>query len=192
MPFDFKSYTLKCKSLSNDELQLQWQKYTREIASGGTISSTSVMFVPLTAGISSIGLPISTSKMYNARKKMQIIDAEFGKRGETHVTRKRDVVSSVALAGTIGVLSLGLAPAGSDMLGAAAGEKGLEYAIAHLGIDTAGAVVEHKHDKDLQMKAENKLMKEHMRFCVCGFAINVEANFCSSCGLARAEGGSGR
>ena len=81
---------------------------------------------------------------------------------------------------------MGMAPAGSEMLGAAAGEKGLEYAIAHLGIDTAGAVVEHKHNKDLQMKAEYKLMKEHVRFCVCGFPINVEANFCS--GKVAAEG----
>jgi hypothetical protein len=78
------------------------------------------------------------------------------------------------------------------MLGAAAGEKGWEYAVSHLTVDAACAAGEHRHDKNLQMKAENKLMKEHMRFCVCGFAMNVGANFCSSCGLARAEGGSGR
>jgi hypothetical protein len=183
MPFDFKSYKLKCESLSTEELQIQWQKYTREIASGTTMASTSVVFAPLTAGISSIGLVGSTPKMYNARKKRQIIDAELEQRNMAHHTRKRDVFFSVATAGTIGVLGLGLAPVGSEMLGAVAGEKGVEYAVSHVAVDVAGGVVEHKHDEDLKIKAENKLMKEHVRFCVCGKANLVEANFCSSCGL---------
>ena len=77
-------------------------------------------------------------------------------------------------AGTIGVLGLGLAPAGSEMSGATAEEKGVEYAISHVAIDAAGAVVEHKQDKDLQMKAEYKLMKEHVRFVSVGRQIMLK------------------
>ena len=47
------------------------------------------------------------------------------------------------------MLGLGLAPVGSEMLGATAGEMGVEYAISHVAVDAAGGVVEHKLDKDL-------------------------------------------
>jgi hypothetical protein len=56
-------------------------------------------------------------------EKRGLIDAELEKRDMVHHTRKRDVFFSVATAGTIGVLGLGLAPVGSEMLGAIAGEK---------------------------------------------------------------------
>jgi hypothetical protein len=188
MPFDFKSYKTKCEELSSEELQIEWQKYTREISSGATMTSTSAGFVPFTAGISSIGLVVSIPQMINAKKKMKIIDAELQNRGIAHHTRKRDVAVSVATAGSVGVLSFGLAPYGADALGAAAGEKGIEYVVSHAAVDAVGATAEHKHSKDLKIKALNKLTKEHARYCVCGTENSVEYYSCYSCGSQMGQG----
>jgi hypothetical protein len=96
-----------------------------------------------------------------------------------HHTRKHNVFYMVATAGTIGVLGLGLAPAGSKILGTTAGDNGIEHAISLIAVNVAGAAIRHKYNKDLKVKGEYMLMKEHLRFCVCGKANHIEANFCS-------------
>jgi len=51
----------------------------------------------------------------------------------------------------------------------------VEYAISHVAVQVVSS--------SINSIRTCKLMKEHVRFCVCGTANLVEANFCSSCGL---------
>ena len=98
----------------------------------GTASSTAtaVLFSPLTAGISLVGLGLSAPRIHNARKKRAIIEAKLQAHGQTHNTRKRDVIAPMAISGTIGGLTLGLAGPGADLIAGEAVGKGAEYAAA--------------------------------------------------------------
>lgn len=163
MPFDYAEYQAKCNTLSTEQLQKEWENYTRQIAGGATSTATSVLFSPLTAGISLVGLGLSAPRIHNARKKREIIEKGLQQRGTTHSTRTRDVAGSMAVSGTIAVATLGLAGPLAD---AAAGEavgKGVEYAIAHVALDGVGAGIEHLHDGHLKKKGEQELKMKAMQ-----------------------------
>jgi hypothetical protein len=164
MPFDYVEYQKKCDSLSTEQLHKEWENYTRQIAGGATSTATSVLFSPLTGGVSLIGLGLSAPRVHNARKKREIIEAGLQKRGTTHETRKRDVMGSVALSGALGGLTLGLAGPGADMIAGEAVGKGAEYMVAHAALDGAGATLEHAHDKHSKTKAEDKLQQQYQNF----------------------------
>jgi len=153
MPFDYEEYQAKCNTLSTEQLHKEWENYTRQIAGGATSTATSVLFSPLTAGISLVGLGLSAPRIHNARKKREIIEAGLQARGTTHSTRKRDVIAPMAVAGTLGGLTLGLAGPGADMIAGAAVGHGMEYAVAHTALDATGAVLEHGHDEHSKKKA---------------------------------------
>lgn len=156
MPFDYNEYQQKCNTLSTEQLHREWENYTRQISGGATSTATSVLFSPLTGGISLIGLGLSAPRIHNARKKREIIEAGLQARGSKHNTRKRDVIAPMAIAGTIGGLTLGLAGPGADMIAGEAVGKGVEYAMSHAALDGAGAAMEHKHDNHLKKKADKK------------------------------------
>jgi hypothetical protein len=147
MPFDFEEYEKKCQTLTTEQLHKEWENYTRQIAGGATSTATSVLFSPFTAGVSLLGLGLSAPRIHNARKKRQIIEAGLKDRGTKHNTRKRDVIAPVAVAGTIGGLTLGLAGPGADMIAGEVVGHGVEYAAVHVALDSTGAVLEHTHDE---------------------------------------------
>jgi len=157
MPFDYKEYQRKCDSLTAEQLQAEYENYTRQLAGGATSTATSVLLSPFTAGVSLVGIGLSAPRVHNARKKREIIEAGLQARGETHRTRKRDVLAPVAVAGTLSGLTLGLAGPGADMIAGQAVGHGMEYAASHVALDASGALVEHKHDKRTHQKAHQKL-----------------------------------
>ncbi|CAG8983340.1 hypothetical protein HYALB_00000507 [Hymenoscyphus albidus] len=164
MPFDYVQYQQKVNTLSTEQLQKEWENYTRQIAGGATSTATSVLFSPVTGGVSLIGLGLSAPRIHNARKKREIIEAGLQARGATHNTRKRDVVAPMAVAGAISGLTLGLAGPGAEMIGGEVGAKGVEYVVAHAALDGTGAILEQKHDDHTKKKAEEKLHLQHQNF----------------------------
>ena len=157
---------MKCDKMTVDELHHEWNNYTRHVAGGATSTTLSVGFAPITMGASLIGVGLSAPRIHNARKKRAIIEAHLQARGTTHHTRKRDVAGPMALSTAIGGLTLGLAPAGADVVGAHAAEQGFHTIAgnpemlkigAHMALDGAGTAVEHKHDKKHHENALQKL-----------------------------------
>ena len=97
---------------------------------------------------------MSAPAIHNARKKREIIEGHLRRHGTTHHTRKRDVLGSVAVSGTIGVVTLGVGAMGTDALATAGAEHGIsavvenEMAIkivSHAALDGADMMVEHAH-----------------------------------------------
>ncbi|KAH7369784.1 hypothetical protein BKA65DRAFT_487015 [Rhexocercosporidium sp. MPI-PUGE-AT-0058] len=164
MPFDFDTYQSKCENLTPEQLHREWENYTRQISGGATSTATAVLFSPLTAGISLVGLGLSAPRIHNARKKRAIIEAKLQAHGQTHNTRKRDVIAPMAISGTIGGLTLGLAGPGADLIAGEAVGKGAEYAAAHVVLDATGAVIEHKHDEHSKQKADHRMTVQYQNF----------------------------
>ncbi|KAK0644265.1 hypothetical protein B0T16DRAFT_313919, partial [Cercophora newfieldiana] len=152
MPFNFQEYDGKCAAMTPDELQREWQHYTRLISSASTSTAVSGLALPLTCGVSLIGVGMAAPAIHNARKKREIIERHLQRHGTTHNTRKRDVVGSMALSGTIGVVTLGVGSMGADAVATAGAEHGIsavvenEMAIkvaTHAALDGAGLAIEH-------------------------------------------------
>lgn len=161
MPFDYDEYQKKCDGLTIEQLHAEYENYTRQLAGGATSTATSVLFSPFTAGISLVGLGLSAPRVHNARKKREIVEAGLQARGATHHTRKRDVIAPMAVAGTLGTLTLGLAGPGADMIAGEVVGHGVEYAASHVVLDATGAIVEHKHDSRTHKKAHQKLQTQY-------------------------------
>ncbi|GKT53964.1 hypothetical protein ColTof3_01303 [Colletotrichum tofieldiae] len=140
MPFDFKAYDAKCNGLTPEELQREWEHYTRLISGASTSTAISGIAVPFTLGVSTIGIAMAAPAIHNARKKREIIERHLQKYGMTHLTRKRDVLGSMAVSGTIGVVTLGVGTAGADAIATAGAEHGISAIVEN---DTAIKVVTH-------------------------------------------------
>lgn len=171
MPFDYAQYQAKTSEMSTDQLQKEWENYTRQIAGGATSTATSVLFSPLTAGISLMGLGLSAPRIHNARKKREIIERGLQERGSSHNTRTRDVTGSMALSGAISVATLGLAGPLADAVAGEAVGKGAEYAVAHLALDGVGEAIEHKHGGHLKKKADQDLKMKAMQAQLANMAL---------------------
>lgn len=165
MPFDYKKYDKKCEEMTPDELQLQWNHYTRLITGAATSTTVSGLAVPLTGGLSAIGVAISAPMIHNARKKREIIDKHLSKHNEAHVTRKRDVLGAMTVSGTIGVVTLGVGSFGADAIVAEGTQHGIEAIIGnetavkaatHVVGDGVALAIEHEHTEHLKDKAANK------------------------------------
>ncbi|KAF4627018.1 hypothetical protein G7Y89_g11142 [Cudoniella acicularis] len=146
MPFDYIEYQKKCDSLTTEELQKEWENYTRQISGGATSTAASVLLGPATGGVSLLGLGFSGPRIHNARKKREIIEASLKTQGATHHTRKRDVLGPMAVAGAVGGVTMGLAGSGLDA-----------------GVVATGAVVEHKYDEHQKKKGEQKLQSQQQQ-----------------------------
>ena len=72
MPFDFKKYDEKCAGLTAEQLQLEWNRYTRLITSASTSTAVSGAAVPVTFGVSAVGVALAAPALHNARKKRTI------------------------------------------------------------------------------------------------------------------------
>lgn len=165
MPYFCSSSLLNnSKEVTDSNILGNRENYTRQISGGATSTATAVLFSPLTAGISLVGLGLSAPRIHNARKKRAIIEAKLQAHGQTHNTRKRDVIAPMAISGAIGGLTLGLAGPGADMIAGEAVGKGAEYAAAHVALDATGAVVEHKHDDHSKKKANQRMKLQYQNF----------------------------
>lgn len=186
MPFDFKKYDEKCNGLTPEELQREWQHYTRLITGAATSTSVSGLALPLTMGVSSIGIALSAPAIHNARKKRDIVEKHLNKYNMTHVTRKRDVLGGVAVSGTIGVVTLGVGTLGADAVAAQGAEHGIAAivendlaikVVTHAALDGAGFAVEHAHTNRLKKKEAHKAFQAAGTFQAVADAKAVEAGY---------------
>jgi hypothetical protein len=154
MPFNFEEYDQKCHGMDQEELQREWQHYTRLVSGASTSTAVSSLALPVTAGISMIGVGLAAPAIHNARKKRDIIERHLNKLGTTYHTRKRDVIWGVAVSGTLGVITLGVGAAGTDAIATAGAEACIpaivenETAIKtvmHTALDGASMGIEHVH-----------------------------------------------
>jgi hypothetical protein len=141
MPFDYDSYQEKCDGMTAEQLQKEWENYTRQMSAGATSTATSILFMPFTAGLSVVGVGLSAPRIHNARKKREIIEAGLKARGTTHKTRAGDVLAPMAVSGIIGGLTLGLVPPGVDSVAGVAAGRGLEIAATNTALNATEAVV---------------------------------------------------
>ncbi|KIW02097.1 uncharacterized protein PV09_06587 [Verruconis gallopava] len=167
MPFDFKKYDAKCAEMNAEQLQLEWQHYTRQISGAATSTTVSGLAMPFTAGVSAIGVGLGAPTIHNARKKREIIEKHLQRLGTTHNTRKRDVMGSMAFSGTVGVLTLGVGSMGAEHVASAGAEHGIsaivnnETAIKvgiHAALDGAAMAAEEAHHAHLKEKDANKMI----------------------------------
>ncbi|KAI8720226.1 hypothetical protein NCS52_00467600 [Fusarium sp. LHS14.1] len=186
MPFDFKAYDEKCRGLTLEELQREWEHYTRLISGAATSTAVSGMAIPLTLGVSTIGVAMAAPAIHNARKKREIIERHLNRLQATHHTRKRDVLGSMAVSGTIGVVTLGVGSMGADAVATAGAEHGIQSIVAnetaikiatHAALDGAGMAIEHKHTDRLKKKDALKAFKKAGVFKAVQDAKAAEAGY---------------
>ncbi|KAF4498696.1 hypothetical protein FAGAP_5174 [Fusarium agapanthi] len=186
MPFDFKAYDQKCQGLTLEELQREWEHYTRLISGAATSTAVSGCAIPLTLGISTIGVAMAAPAIHNARKKREIIERHLNRLNATHKTRKRDVLGSMAVSGTIGVVTLGVGSMGADAVATAGAEHGIQSIVAnetaiklvsHAALDGAGMMVEHKHTDHLKKKDARKAFQKAGVFQAVQDAKAAEAGY---------------
>ena len=186
MPFDFKAYDQKCQGLTLEELQREWEHYTRLISGAATSTAVSGCAIPLTLGVSTIGVAMAAPAIHNARKKREIIERHLNRLNATHHTRKRDVLGSMAVSGTIGVVTLGVGTMGADAVATAGAEHGIQSIVAnetaikivsHAALDGAGMMVEHKHTDHLKKKDARKAFQKAGVFQAVQDAKAAEAGY---------------
>ncbi|KAL4730992.1 hypothetical protein ACLX1H_003034 [Fusarium chlamydosporum] len=186
MPFDFKAYDQKCQGLTLEELQREWEHYTRLISGAATSTAVSGCAIPLTLGVSTIGVAMAAPAIHNARKKREIIERHLNRLNATHHTRKRDVLGSMAVSGTIGVVTLGVGTMGADAVATAGAEHGIQSIVAnetaikivsHAALDGAGMAVEHAHTDHLKKKDAKKAFKKAGVFQAVQDAKAAEAGY---------------
>lgn len=157
MPFDYDTYQKKCNVMTKEQLQKEWENYTRQISAGATGTATSVLLMPYTGGLSAVGLGVSAPRIHNARKKREIIEASLQAQGATPHTRKRDVLAAVGVSGAVSGLTLGIVAPGADMAVGAAFHHSVEYAAAQAALGGSGAVLVHTSD---QLRNSNGTQEE--------------------------------
>ncbi|RBR09830.1 uncharacterized protein FIESC28_09681 [Fusarium coffeatum] len=186
MPFDFKAYDQKCQGLTLEELQREWEHYTRLISGAATSTAVSGCAIPLTLGVSTIGVAMAAPAIHNARKKREIIERHLNRLNATDHTRKRDVLGSMAVSGTIGVVTLGVGTMGADAVATAGAEHGIQSIVAnetaikivsHAALDGAGMMVEHRHTDHLKKKDAKKAFQKAGVFQAVQDAKAAEAGY---------------
>ncbi|CAH0046955.1 unnamed protein product [Clonostachys solani] len=186
MPFDFKKYDQKCAALTAEELQREWQHYTRLITGAATSTTVSGLAIPLTAGVSTIGVALAAPAIHNARKKRDIIERHLNRLDTTHQTRKRDVLGGVAVSGTIGVVTLGVGTLGADAIAAHGAEHGISAivenetaikVVSHVALDGVGLGIEHAHTNHLRKRDARKAFEKAGVFQAVNEAKAAEAGY---------------
>jgi hypothetical protein len=186
MPFDFKAYDVKCAAMNPEELQREWEHYTRLIAGASTSTAVSGLAVPFTLGVSLIGVGLAAPGIHNAKRKREIIEAHLQRHGTTHHTRKRDVLSSMALSGTIGVVTLGVGSAGADAIATVGAEHGISAivendtaikVVTHAALDAGGMSIEHLYTHHKKEKDAHKAFQAAGVFQAVADAKAQEAGY---------------
>lgn len=164
MPFDFAEYDYKCSQMSPEQLQREWNHYTRLITGSATSTALSGLALLPTLGVSMIGIAIGSSGIHNARKKRDIIDRHLARYGQEHKTRMRDVAGSMVFSGTVGVVTLGVGMGGAETVLAEGIQHGLLTAAdetvvkvgTHAVADGVALSLEHKHHEHIRAKEEKR------------------------------------
>jgi hypothetical protein len=128
MPFDFQEYQKKCNGMTTEQLNQEWDNYTRQITSGATSTPSSVLLSVFTGGVSLAGQGFSAPRIHNARKKREIIEAGLQARGTTHHTHVKDVPVPMATVGACNGITKGISGAELLPTTAGAGDAVVEYA----------------------------------------------------------------
>jgi hypothetical protein len=201
MPFDFKKYDAKCNGLTPEELQLEWQHYTRLITGASTSTAISGMALPFTLGVSAVGIGMAAPAIHNARKKREIIERHLAKHNTTHQTRKRDVFGSMAFSGTVGIVTLGVGTMGAESIAANGAEHGISSivenetaikVVTHAALDGAGMGVERLHTEHKKKKEAHKAFEKAGVFQAVHDAKAAEAGYSNQPNMAQTsnQGGS--
>ncbi|SZF03691.1 unnamed protein product [Blumeria hordei] len=163
MPFDFATYRAKCGRLTAEELQVEWQNYTRQLSTGATTTATSVLLSPVTHGISLVGLGISVPQVHNARKKRAIIVDTMQLQGAEPHTRRRDIIFPSAISVATAALTLGFTPHFAVALGGEASAKGIEYLISHVALDVVWTILGESYAVYLKKRETRKIKRQQHR-----------------------------
>ncbi|KAF3161890.1 hypothetical protein TWF106_001055 [Orbilia oligospora] len=181
MPFDFQKYDAKCAAMTPAELQLQWEHYTRLISGAATSTAVSGVALPLTMGVSVVGVALAAPAIHNARKKREIIEKHLNSHGTSHVTRKRDVLTSVAISGTVGVVTMGASTLAADAVTSHAANYGIQQVVenelaikvgTHVAFDAAAMAGEHTHTEHKRKKEAQKAEQQGLVAPILGPQVN--------------------
>jgi len=156
MPFDFVDYEKKCNGMTTEQLDKEWNNYTRQIAGGSTSTATSVLLSVFTGGVSLIGLGLSAPRIHNARKKREIIQAGLEARGTTHHTRAKDVLLPMAVVGAAGGITLGLGVSGAEFIPTSGGSShsAVDYIATHAAASGTATYYRYKGRELAQRKED--------------------------------------
>lgn len=156
MPFDFDEYQKKCNGMTTEQLNEEWDSYTRQIAAGSTSTAASILLSVFTGGVSLVGLGFSAPRIHNARKKRVIIEAGLEARGTTHHTHAKDVLIPMATAGACSGLTLGLGISGAEFIPTTGGvgHAAVDYLATHAAVSGTASFVKYKARELSQRKDE--------------------------------------
>lgn len=159
--FKFAEFDAMCADLSDAELQLKWQHYTRALTSASTSTTVAVLAAGPTGGVSVIGAMIAGPLLHNARKKRQMVGRHMRARGLEPETRSRDVYVPLAIGTAIGAATMGVGSVGAEAL-AVDGivDKTVAKVILHTAMDVAATAGEEKHLKHEHRKEQRRLAAE--------------------------------
>jgi len=139
MPFDYEDYALSCTYFSEDELRLEYQRYSKLLGSSSASTGLGLGLAFFTFGISLIGTAAGAVSGRNAMKKMKIIETECQRRGIDLTFRKRDFFKGYGVGATVGVVSHG---AGGHLMGSALHHV-TSNAISHAGSHAVTQGLQH-------------------------------------------------
>ena len=160
MPFDFDAYQKKCNGMTTEELNKEWDNYTRQIAGGSTSTATSILLSGITGGVSLIGLGFSAPRIHNARKKREIIQAGLDARGTTHHTHAKDVLIPMAMVGAAGAITVGLGVSGAELIPNSGGisHSAVDYLATHAAASVTVTYIKHK-TRELAKTNEEEILE---------------------------------
>lgn len=156
--FKFAEFDALCSELDVDQLQQQWQHYTRALSATSTSTAVATLApgrLGSTGGVSMIGAMIAGPLMHNARKKRHIIEKHLGMKGAApEILKKVDDESAVS-SGT-----LGGARAGAEVM---AVDK-ITKIVSHVVLDGAltkaeGMPTIREHAKGVSQYQEQQLVR---------------------------------
>lgn len=143
--------------MSTEQLNKEWDNYTRQIAGGATSTATSVLLAAFTGGVSLVGLGFSAPRIHNARKKREIIQASLEAQNATHHTHAKDVLIPMATVGAAGGITLGLGVSGAEFIPTSGGmgHSAVDYLATHAA--ASGTVTYFKYKaRELAKKTEEE------------------------------------
>lgn len=154
--FKFDEFDAQCSKLNVDQLQQQWQHYTRALSATSTSAAVATLSpgrLGSTEGTSMIGAMIAGPLMHNARKKRHIIEKHLGMKGAAPEIPKKADDGSAELSGT-----LGGARAGNGLVAEGMAVDKVTKIVSHVVLD--GAMTKHatrEHARELLPYEEQQL-----------------------------------
>lgn len=126
--YDFTDFRKRCLRLDDEDLQVLYQRYVRQVAQGTTGQVVGVGLAVFTCGLSLLGTAYSAAEMTNAAIKVDIIREEMQRRKKKHLlnTRARDVFGGVGL-GSVGLVTAPASHLAMQAVSAAAASGGTFY-----------------------------------------------------------------